>query len=341
MKIQIIYLSCILFFTSLNCFSQPLSLSKIEVDSMKNKLSSLIEDTNRVNTLWKMSRYHTMTDPRQAIIYATESIELARKLKYTRGELVSLQALSFVSTITGEWNRGMQTAFDGLKISQEKYPSLVLVFYNLIALVYEKQLDSKQRLEWLLKAYHHPGLDSLPNNGKWLIYHNLGEVYETLNNYDSAMFFSQIIDTHCRKNNIPVEVSYANAIMGRVEIKRKNYKQALHYLQQAIRFSGIAGNPFLESEQSVDLANVYLSLQISDSAIYYASKALEGGRKFNNLVLTANAAKVLAQIYDQHDFKKAFSYLKIVNEVNDSLYTANRIIQTQILYLQMKNTSEI
>jgi signal transduction histidine kinase len=270
-----------------------------------------------------------MTDPRQAIIYATESIELARKLKYTRGELVSLQALSFVSTITGEWKKGMQAAYDGLKISQDQYPSLVLVFYNLIALVYEKQQDSNQRLEWLLKAYHHPGLDSLPNNGKWLIYHNLGEVYETLNKFDSAMYFSQIIDAYCRKNNIPVEVSYANAIMGRVEIKRKNYTQALYYLQEAIHFSGIAGNPFLESEQSVDLATVYLALHLSDSATYYAEKALVAGRKFNNLVLTANAARILTQIYDQNDFKKALYYQKIVNEANDSLYTANRIIQTQ------------
>ena len=329
MKIQIIYLTCLLIFTSVICFSQPLSLSLKEVDSMKNNLSVRIEDTNRVNTLWRMARYHTMTDPRQAIIYATESIELARKLKYTRGELVSLQALSFVSTITGEWKKGMQTAYDGLKLSQEQYPSLVIVFYNLIALVYEKQQDSNQRLEWLLKAYHDPGLDSLPNNGKWLILHNLGEVYETLNKFDSAMYFSQIIDTHCRKNNIPVEVSYANAIMGRVEIKRKNYTQALYYLREAISFSGIAGNPFLESEQSVDLANVYLALHLSDSAIYYAEKALKAGRKFNNLVLTSNAARVLTQIYDQHDFKKALFYLKIVNDANDSLYTANRIIQTQ------------
>jgi len=161
-----------------------------------------------------------MTEPNQAVLYATEAISLARKLKYTYGELVSMQALSFVSTITGDWQNGMQIAFEGLKISQAQYPKLEIVFYNLIALVYEKQQDSHRRLEWLLKAYHHPEINFLPNNGKWLIYHNIGEVYENLNEFDSAMKYAHIIDIECRKGNIPIEVSYANAIMGRVEKKR-------------------------------------------------------------------------------------------------------------------------
>ncbi len=310
-------------------FAQPLSLPTKEVDRLKQNLTEVIDDTNRVISLWQLARYHTMTDPRQAVVYATESIRLARKLNYTYGELVSLQALSFVSTITGDWQNGMQTAYEGLQVSQAKYPKLEIVFYNLIALVYEKQQDSQHRLEWLLKAKNHPEIESLPNNGKWLIYHNLGEVYENLNEFDSAMYYGKLIDTSCRKLNIPIEVSYANAVMGRVEKKRKNYPQALHYLRTAISFSNKFGNPFLESEQSVDLAGVFQAMNQPDSAIFYAEKALEGGRQFKNLVLTISAAKLLAQIYEQKNPAKAINYLKIVNASNDSLYTTSRIFQTQ------------
>jgi two-component system, sensor histidine kinase PdtaS len=329
MKLIIKLIVSILIVTTTYGFGQPLSLSIKEVDIMKQKLTEAVEDTNRVINLWHLSRYYTMTEPRQAVIYATESITLARKLHYTYGELVSLQALSFVSTITGDWQKGMQTAIEGLQISQEKYPKLEIVFYNLIALVYEKQQDSKHRLEWLLKAYNNPQIENLPNNGKWLIYHNIGEVYENLNVLDSAMYFAKIIDTNCRKLNIPVEVSYANAIMGRVEKKRKNYAQALQYLKIAISFSNKSGNPFLESEQSVDLAEVFHTINKPDSAIYYSEKALNGGRKFKNLVLTAGAAKLLAQIYEHKNPSKANTYLKILNAANDSLYTATRINQTQ------------
>lgn len=310
-------------------FGQPLSLSTKEVDRLKQNLTEVIDDTNNVISLWRLARYHTMTDPRQAVVYATESINLARKLDYTYGELVSLQALSFVSTITGDWQNGMQSAYEGLQVSQEKYPKLEIVFYNLIALVYEKQQDNEHRLEWLLKAKNDPEIESLPNNGKWLIYHNLGEVYENLNELDSAMYYGKLIDTNCRKLNIPIEVSYANAVMGRVEKKRKNYPQALHYLRTAISFSNKFGNPFLESEQSVDLAGVFQAMNRPDSAIFYAEKALEGGRKFKNLVLTISSAKILAQIYEQKNPAKAINYLKIVNASNDSLYTTSRIFQTQ------------
>lgn len=310
-------------------FAQPLSLPKKEVDRLKQNLTEVSEDTNRVINLWRLARYNTMTDPRQAVVYATESIRLAKKLNYTYGELVSLQALSFVSTITGDWQNGMQTAYEGLQISQEKYPKLEIVFYNLIALVYEKQQDSQHRLEWLLKAKNHSEIESLPNNGKWLIYHNLGEVYENLNAFDSAMYYGKLMDSSCRKLNIPIEVSYANAVMGRVEKKRNNYPQALHYLRTAINFSNKFGNAFLESEQSIDLAGVFQAMNQPDSAIFYAEKALEGGRQFKNLVLTISAAKLLAQIYEQKNPVKAINYLKIVNASNDSLYTATRIVQTQ------------
>ncbi len=315
------------FATSVN--SQPLSLNTKEVDQLKLNLKVYAEDTNRVMSLWRLARYNTMTDPRQAVIYATESIRLARKLKYIYGELVSLQALSFVSTITGDWQNGMQSAYEGLQISQTKYPKLELVFYNLIALVYEKQQDSEHRLEWLLKAKNHPQLESLPNNGKWLIYHNLGEVYENLNVFDSAMYYGKLMDESCRKLDIPIEVSYANAVMGRVEKKRKNYQQALYYLRTAIGFSNKFGNPFLESEQSVDMAAVFYEINQPDSAIYYAERALNGGKKFKNLVLTISAAKILAEVYEKTNPSKSISYLKIVNASNDSLYTSTRVFQTQ------------
>ncbi|PWK17328.1 two-component sensor histidine kinase [Arcicella aurantiaca] len=310
-------------------FAQPLSLPTEKVNRLKQNLTEVVEDTNRVISLWHLARYHTMTAPHQAVIYATESIKLARKLSYTYGELVSLQALSFVSTITGDWQNGMQSAYEGLQVSQAKYPKLEIVFYNLIALVYEKQQDSQHRLEWLLKAKNNPEIESLPNNGKWLIYHNLGEVYENLNEFDLAMYYGKLMDTSCRKLNIPIEVSYANAIMGRVEKKRKNYPEALHYLRIAMSFSNKFGNPFLESEQSVDLAGVFQAMNQSDSAIFYAEKALKGGQQFKNLVLTISAAKLLAQIYEQKNPTKAINYLKIVNASNDSIYTSSRIFQTQ------------
>ena len=336
MKLIIKLIGSILILTSISGFGQPLNLSTKEVVGLKQELALFVEDTNAVINSWRLARYYTMTAPKQAVQYANQAITLARKLNYTYGELISLQALSFALTITGDWQNGMQAAYEGLQLSQTKYPSLELVFYNLIALVYEKQQDSKHRLEWLLKAYHHPQINSLPNNGKWLIYHNIGEVYENLNVLDSAMYYARIVDVNCRRLNVPLEVSYANAIMGRVEKKRKNYNPALQYLKTAINFSNKVGNSFLESEQSADLAGVFYAINEPDSAIFYAERALNGGKEFKNLVLTGSAAKLLAQIYEHTNPSKAITYLKIFNTANDSLYTASRIIQTQSIINTIK-----
>jgi hypothetical protein len=47
------------------------------------------------------------------------------------------------------------------------------------------------------------------------------------------------------------------------------------------------------------LAGVFQAMNQPDSAIFYAEKALAGGRQFKNLVLTISAAKILAKIYEQ------------------------------------------
>ena len=103
----------------------------------------------------------------------------------------------------------------------------------------------------------------------------------------------------------------------------------MKYLKTATHFSNKFGNPFLESEQSVDLASVFYAMNQPDSAIYYTEKALNGGKEFKNLVLTAASAKLLAQIYEKSNPSKSITYLKIFNVTKDSLYTASRIIQTQ------------
>ncbi len=110
-SISVEYIITFIFITNYatSGFGQPLNLPTKEVDRLKQELAVFVEDTNRVINSWRLARYYTMTEPRQAVLYATESITLARKLNYTYGELVSLQALSFVSTIIGDWQKGMQT----------------------------------------------------------------------------------------------------------------------------------------------------------------------------------------------------------------------------------------
>ena len=307
-------------------FGQPLSFKQEEVARMKEKLGVVIEDTSRVNTLWRLARYYSMTEPQQAVRYATESITLAKKLNYTYGELAGLQALSFVSTITGQWQKGMQTAYEGLQISQTSYPAFEFGFDNMIALVYEKQRDSKKRLEWLLKAYHHPRFKLSKVEEKWPVFHNLGEVYESLNSLDSAMFFAIKTDSICRKTHIPIGVSFANAIMGRVQVQQKNYSSALHHLKIAMSFTRKMGNPFLESEQSVDLAVIFHAINQPDSAIYYAKKVVEEGKAASILPPVIEATELLSNIYKgRHENDSALKYKEMFLIARDSLFSQDKI----------------
>ena len=57
-----------------------------EIDSLKNVIAKLPDDSNKVNTLNELSKQLLNTDPKQTIEYATKAANLAHKIGYIKGE---------------------------------------------------------------------------------------------------------------------------------------------------------------------------------------------------------------------------------------------------------------
>ena len=138
--------------------SQPLASDQKTVDSLINYLSTSLPDTNKVKNLITLARLFTTTKPNLSIKYAKEGLTLSEKLNYPYGSINSLLSLAFTSAITGKWQEATQSTYKGLSISELYNPVQAINFYNMFALISENQKNTRKRLDWLLKSYHHLGL---------------------------------------------------------------------------------------------------------------------------------------------------------------------------------------
>jgi tetratricopeptide (TPR) repeat protein len=254
---------------------QPMPGNQKTIDSLTHQLEVGQFDTNRVKTLVHLARIYTTIKPALTLKYANRGLSLSKTLNYPYGSIISLQAIIFASAITGEWQIATESVYRGLEFCKNHYTVYTIGFYNLFALVQEKQNNNKKRLEWLLKAYHHPLFKyASPSMFQGITFYNLGEVYEILNKLDSAQYFVQKANVIAQQYNAIAIQGFTNRISGRIAAKKGNYSESLFHFHRALHLAHQMDNYLFEAENNLELAKTFHATNQADSAIYYATLAL-------------------------------------------------------------------
>ena len=315
---------------SLKGICQPLSGSQKEIDSLRLQLSTSPLDTNRAKGLVLLARMHITTKPSLALNYANEALLLSKKLDYQYGSIISLQAIIFVSAITGQWQKATESVYRGLEICENYYPVYAISFCDMFALIYEKQNNNQKRLEWLLKAYHHPLFKTAsPSQFQGITYYNLGEAYDAVNKLDSAQYCIQKANQIADKYNLINLKGFTSRVSGRIAARKHKYQESLFFFHKSLNVARQQNNYFFEVEDYLELAETFHKINQADSAIYYAELALKGSQKLNNNVVTAAASKVLGEEFEIKKPELSVGYFKNMIAANDSLYNIEKLRQAQ------------
>ncbi|WP_421796149.1 sensor histidine kinase [Haliscomenobacter sp.] len=309
---------------------QPMPGNQKTIDSLTHQLEVGQFDTNRVKTLVHLARIYTTIKPALTLKYANRGLSLSKTLNYPYGSIISLQAIIFASAITGEWKIATESVYRGLEFCKNHYTIYTIGFYNLFALVQEKQNNNKKRLEWLLKAYHHPLFKyASPSMFQGITFYNLGEVYEILNKLDSAQYFIQKANVIAQQYNSIAIQGFTNRISGRIAAKKGNYSESLFHFHRALHLAHQMDNYLFEAENNLELAKTFHATNQADSAIYYATLALEKSKDLNNEVVISEASKILGEEFEIKKPELAVGHFKTMIAANDSLYNLEKLQQTQ------------
>ena len=304
------------------------SAQRTLIDSLREQLEITKEDTIKVLRSSELSILHVFSNPDSAFYYASQGLELAKKIGYTKGEADIMFKLATYYRVTGYSSQGMQFANKALAL----YNTLndkkgIIESTNMLGWL---ALDQKDYRRSLVHAFQAANLSG--QNKDYAIeyaYSTMAECYDKLNQLDSALFYAK------KAESAPTDYNWNRIVLGRIYARLQEDSLSLRYYREAI----------LQTQYSKDSADAFIGMAEvfdrnaqTDSAIYCAKKALSLASQKNPFLFEVLAAsQVLTRIYKRNSQNDStLKYMQITIEANDSLFSQGKVIQFQTLVFNEK-----
>ena len=185
MKIIKYILIFFLFFTYL--YSQKSGFKKI--DSLIKSLNKSIEDTNKVNTLYKLSTIYYTINPDSGIIFGNYSLELSQKIKWGIGIIKSYIILGVNYWTISDYESATRYYLKALHIADSiNNTSLKKNILINLAIIYEEQGNYSKSLEYNFQSLKICE-QAKDTNDIPIILGNIGTLYHELKLFEKARDF--------------------------------------------------------------------------------------------------------------------------------------------------------
>src|SRR6266498_870667 len=297
------------------------------IDSLRRLLAHMPQDTNRALLPTELAGNYQFFESDSAIILVRQAIELSKKLNFKKGEARATSRLGEVLHIRGELPQSLEEQLKALQLSRKNNDLVTeaecLIF---IGIVYLELGEYRQSLRYLFqsKKIYENISNQLPTFGVSPQFppfglSNIGEAYEKMNMLDSALYFQK------QALSYPIKLGYSLRALilirlGIIQRQLKNYKDALHYYQDALRTSYLSQDLLNRSRSQYQIAEIY-SLQNIDSSLYYAQKAFINAQMASQKTAQLDASSLLTKLYMvKGKMDSAFYYKEIAVGVQDSLF---------------------
>ena len=145
-KTAFLFFVCVLFTTF--CSAQ-----QDKIDSLKKVVATAPEDSNKVNSLIKLSDKYRLVSADSAMTYANEAKALGEKINYRKGTGYALKAIGMVYNLREDYVNALQVWKEALKIFEEDSFKVgaANMLNNIGVIYYNKGLEDKA-LESYLKS---------------------------------------------------------------------------------------------------------------------------------------------------------------------------------------------
>jgi two-component system NtrC family sensor kinase len=301
------------------------------IDSIRHQLAIAKNDTGRVLVMSDLSFAFGFYNSDSALIYANKAIELARQIRFSRGEIRAMCNKAGILETNGEMPGALELGFDGLEIAQrENLPletSICLIqvaniFYDLND--YTKAIGFYQQAIPINEAIKdQPGTEFW----KWEAEANLGTVFMLNHQLDSSFAHLQkgFIGTLYNDFWHPVFLMF----FGQLQFKMGKQDTGLNYLRESVRIFENNNDAYSTSDACRIIATCFKEKNEIDSTLYYGRKALFKAQSINYKTSILEASKLLADVYESKDIKQALYFRKVFDTTNNILYGPDKVKSLQ------------
>jgi two-component system, NtrC family, sensor kinase len=290
-----------------------------KIDSLKNLIPKLKQDSLKVNVLVEISNFYIWSEPDSTIKYADEGLQLVEKSKLFESQIRLLLAKGEALAGKGNYPEALEIQFRALKISDKMdndFHRMEALFF--IGAVYFYSNDFPKALQYSKQART---ISEKINQWEDYTLGFIGETYYNMGLLDSSLVYIQQSYDLTVKNNSQWCIPYY--FMAAIKLKKGDFTNALEYYRAGLRLD----IPALDSIKGfIGLASVFKEMEMSDSTIFYAQKALFLGQRtsFNGQIIEACAQ--LKNIYQSKNLiDSAFKYQEIMVAAKDSFFSQEKI----------------
>ena len=308
----------------LSSFSQQSS-----IDSLKKELLNTKEDTSKANILYDISYLYRRFDYDSALHYAMLLLQQS-KARFPRGEMRAYAAAGAALRYSGNYTTAIEFFLKGLQLAEKyKMPEEIFQCYHGLSTTTKDMGDYKQALEYGRRAMEY---ESFSPVGKMVVAGNLADLYERMNNVDSALQYANSSYQEAMKQTDLYGKAFILETLGNIEEKLGNQQLAIAYLTLSMK-NAIEGNWKRElAEACTSLSKIYLRNNQPDSAYYYSSIVISNDHGLFYKLGIANVSELLEQYFEKKGMiDSALFYYKLATSTRDKILGEEKIRQVQNL----------
>jgi signal transduction histidine kinase len=298
------------------------------VDSVRERILSSKEDSDKVWQYYILSGQNTFNNPDTAIMYAQKGLDIAKKINYEPGYFYCGMIKSWTLTFSGNYTGSLSLEFNALKELEKtgNYYRLAWTFDN-IGFDYLMGGDARMALRYIYRAWEtiQPHYLEFPASAEAIL-RNTGEAYEGLNQLDSALFFMQ--KSYALELQIHYDYNPSLRKIADIYSKKGRYDTAIVLYRKACYMANL--NTVLYDVVQIynGMAGIFRKTGRVDSALFYANKTISEGKAFPGVLV--QAYDLLTQIYkEEHAFDSAFKYQQLSFSLRDSVFNDEKSKQLQ------------
>jgi signal transduction histidine kinase len=233
--------------------------------------------------------------------------------------------------LSGNYVKALECHHKAITLAEQSNNSSVIGYaQNQMAHIYKDREETEKALQLYKAAAVNVANGRIESLNMWPVM-NLGAVYFNADQLDTSLVYSEKALAFNLANRVDGYTDYLLTNIGGVYSKKGDYKKAAPYYTQAIEHAEKSKSARFLNNTYEAVAEHFYRFQMTDSASFYAKKAINAvqGTIMTNLAL--KPAKLLMDIYEQHNADSTLKYLRVYRVANDSLYNARANQQLQMM----------
>lgn len=303
------------------------------------------QDTTHVNTLNLLAHEYMNVANDSCLLYADRSIELSKKLNYTKGLAVAYNKKGEYYNGKGEYQKALQLGLESYKLFEKlKVNRSMSNIMNSIGNTYLGINNKEKALEAYIKSYEIAAKDSI----KYMMAiasMGIGNIYMETGFPEKAYQSFLTSQTIFKRENAPYPLSLSYTLIGQALVEMGRYDDAFKSFDEALMRLKQMENTYAVAGTYEIIAAAYEKQGSKKIALDFYLKAhqLFTERKAFDNIKTVSL-KISNMYKNAGEFEKALEYYTAYSNFKDSVFNAEsnkQLLEVEARYETDKKQQQI